>query len=147
MTGLGDRLNWNLLVRQKLKAFKKPDKSLFYKTIRYTLQPTNKLLVGVANSKNAKPHWIYGGQAFIYIPASPSSTSRFTKRMKVLNQCITLGKLNLIEIPNLGIENYSLELLPPRYFEEFFYEVWWYDGDLVGLSADIAEIKLAVISK
>lgn len=144
MTGLADRLNWNLLVRVKLTAFKKPDKSLFYQPIRYTLPSTTRLLVGVANSK-AKSTWIYGGQCRVHVPASPSSTSKFVSQMMVLDQRLTVGKLNLVGLPNLDINTYSIELLPPKYFEEFFHEIWWYDGDLVGLDADIAIIKSAVI--
>lgn len=144
MSGLADRINWNLLVRQKLTAFKKPDKTLFYKSIRYTLPTTTKILVGVGNSK-AKQTWRYGGQCRAYIPASPSYTSQFISQMKALDEVLTLGKLNLIELPNLGIENYSIELLPPKYFEEFFHEIWWYNGDAVGLDADISAIRSAIV--
>jgi hypothetical protein len=140
MSGLTDRLNWNLLVRTKLTAFKKPDTTLFYRPIRYTLTPTTKVLVGVANSK-AKPTWRYGGHCRIYISASPSYTSQFTSQMIVLDKALSLGKLNFIELPNLEVENYSIELLPPKWFEEFAYEIWWYDGGLIGQDADIEAIR------
>jgi hypothetical protein len=140
MTGLTDKLNWNLLVRTKLTAFKKPDKSLFYRPIRYTLTTTTRILVGVANAK-AKQTWKYGGQCRIYISASPSSTSQFTSQMITVDKALTLGKLNLIELPSLEVENYSIELLPPKWFEEFAFEVWWYDGELLGTDSLINSIK------
>jgi hypothetical protein len=140
MTGVADRLSWNLTARR----------SLFARKVRGNMQPIPKqlfpaksqlMMVGFANPKAKSNWWLGGYVSQLLNNANPSSTSVFGGFPEAANYKCRLG-LTLIRFPDYGILPFTLQITIPPWHERMNVEVWWYDGDETDVAINqLNEIK------
>ncbi|MDB9374309.1 hypothetical protein [Nodularia sphaerocarpa] len=129
MTGVGDRLSWNLTARRTLTARKLPGGKL--QPIARQLLPgnSNLMMVGFQNPK-AKANWWFGGYVTQLLNnALPSSTSVFGGFPAGHQERCRLNGLTLIRFPNYGILPFTIQVDIAPWHEKMVLEAWWYDGD------------------
>ncbi|MEA5516203.1 hypothetical protein [Nodularia sp. UHCC 0506] len=124
---LSDSLNWNLGIRMSARGRKLPDGKFLFSRIRFSVPPTDNIIVAVG-SRDAKQTWKYGGICNIILPSSPSSTSQFAGGIILKDGSLPLGRLKFFSLSEYPKTQYSIELVPPNWFPSYTYECWWYDG-------------------
>ncbi|BAZ02245.1 hypothetical protein NIES37_62570 [Tolypothrix tenuis PCC 7101] len=140
MTGIHDRLNWDLVVRTKLTPVKFPNKPAFFKPLTVIVN-SRILMIGMRN-RQAKDTWRYAGTAYMNLFTLPSSTSLFAAGVETARQDLRLGTLTLIQFPELQLYPYYVEVRVPPWHQEMLVEVWQYSGDEVDvIKTSIDEIK------
>lgn len=139
----GDRLSWNKLYSGSFQAQQLTTNPPTYSRLSpiSLLTESNILQVG-CGSVNIKPNWWIGCWLSVCLNALPSSTSQFSNWVEIKRYSIPLGKLTLIEFPQYEPQSYRLNISIPRWFTDFYLEIWWYDG-LQGnsLEAKVNSIK------
>ena len=138
MTGINDKLNWDLITRKLYKARKLPNNKRVPIQVQAFIIDAPAIMIGCKN-KTAKPTWWLAGSAYQKILTSPSSTSRFVAGVEGERYKIRLDTLHLIRFRDWQLKPYMLEFKPAHWHEQMLIEIWKYSGD--ELDGDLARIQ------
>lgn len=156
MSGLNNRLNWNLVQRKTYRARKLPQKS---KRGNDLYAPIPNILIGVdapvlivaLKNRLAKPGWWFGGEAYQQLIISPSATSIFPlPGVESKKQPLRLNSPALVQFPDYKLYPYALEIRFAKWHTEMTVEVWKYSGDEfdpIAISLDEINKKIDDISE
>lgn len=125
----GNSLNWNLIARLNLEAFKassNPD--IYAKIPEKAIIVNSRILMVGCRSRSAKPKWWLGCRASKRLLISPSSTSDFPAIVYTEQYPCPLNVLTLVKFSTDGPFPYLLVLDIPHWLTHLYLEVWGYDG-------------------
>lgn len=127
----GDRLNWDLLLREERRgrypsySAPKPDP---IPPIIISGVTSRIVLVG-CKSAGAERHWKLGCYARQRLSISPSSQSEFVSVVQCKERFFCqLGLLTKVEFPEYNSYPYLLVLEIPKWLPDIFIEAWYYSG-------------------
>lgn len=133
-------LHWDLVLRDSFEQ--RPLPTPEGETPRYLQIPNinrvvdSRILMIGTNCNHANPWWKSGGKASLNLLTLPSSISDYVAAVEDadnVKRC-RLFKLSLMIFPDLGFNQYLLNLEVPYYFRQFSCEIWKYSGPIpVGL--------------
>src|SRR5919199_770863 len=125
----GNRLNWDLALRQTYQGRRPPDGVLVQRGDRLmkggyfpipdiTLIVDSTILMIGVDSPTAKAHWRLGAIASMRLLVSPSSTSNFLALVDSAQHKCRLFSLSLVRFPELDSLPYVLVLQIPSWLEK-----------------------------
>lgn len=138
MSGINDKLNWDLVARRTYKSRKLPKNQRVPIQAQVFIVDSPAIIIGCKN-RLAKPSWWLAGNAYQKILTSLSSTSQFIAGVEGSRYKIRLDTLHLIRFPDWQLKPYMLEFKPAFWHDEMLVEVWKYSGD--ELDGDLARIQ------
>lgn len=127
MSGIEDRLNWDLKLRETYQTTVYNQR--FFEFPAIFVQLNNHVAQFGFSNPTAKKSWRLGGTVFQVLEANPSSTSILPSNPIGYFQYCTCNKLNLIKFPDYGILPFFVQIQIPFWHKQMSVEVWEYSGD------------------
>jgi hypothetical protein len=131
MLRLDLRSNWKLVKKQEIRS--KPKVIMGRNTNQFEALPwltfpvDSRILIVGLSSEDAKPNWYLGAWLGMRLPLSPSQ-SRFGQDTQAAEAKAAIGRLNLVQFPDLGIPAYTLSVQFPKWYRHIYIEIWKYTG-------------------
>ena len=126
MSGINDKINWNLTRRETLYARKFPDGSIYIPPISLVAN-SHLMMFGFKNIKG-KPTWKLAADLYQNLLVLPSSTSQFQAAVQASRFRCSLNTLSLINFPNFGSLPFAIEIRFPICHTQIYFEAWCYMG-------------------